>query len=231
VLNLHDTEGKKNKKIKSRKSKALKRYLRLLRQYRRLASIGIVRRKRTKYNVCKNPYSNIEDNLVKALHSIRKKSVQIYRKRHQTCPKSSSLSGDYIVPSEKRMTSTKIEDDFPNINIKYQLIGCTKPRHVNIDTNTFNMCQECSYAIELPESYLHRFHLHVTCDNNGDYSCMFSEGTCVKNIVEIPLIKRKTNNTLLLFDGNDEDYTTEMVSFTRSCSCEIVKGNLFSIFV
>jgi len=209
-------------------SKSLKRYLILLKQYRKLASIGIVRKKRTKYDVCKNPFTTVEHNLVKSLHTLRKYSVQLYKNRHQTCPL--LIKGGYN-SAIKRGTASNIKDDFPNLNIKYSFIGCSNSNDVNAATNTFSMCRECKYMIELPESYLHRFHLHVTCDNNGDYSCMFSEGTCVKNIVEIPLIKRKTMDPLLLFDGNNEDYSTEMVSFTRSCSCEIISGNLFSMFV
>ena len=68
--------------------------------------------------------------------------------------------------------------------------------------------------------YLRRFHTHVLCHKgDNDFSCLMGEGTCVQNVVQRELAKRKANSAT--------ESETEFIQFTTSCSCEIIQNSVF----
>jgi len=72
-------------------------------------------------------------------------------------------------------------------------------------------------------SYYPRAHRHVTCHNFGDYSCFSGSGVCVMNNVDAPI----------LFDKNQvgqsrlAEWEETLIQFTKSCSCQIIKDDVF----
>lgn len=171
----------------------------------------VIFRRRSAYPVCKRPYSTYEMSLVKKLVKLRKKGLDLYRKNHQKC----------AVSRDKR----DIQSEFAGINIVPTLQFCT-PRRTT-ESNTLTMCTECFYDILLPQRFYPRSHIHVTCHNNTDFSCFLGGGTCMKNTASIPL----------LYDTNEvgfdklSQWTPINLQFTKSCSCQIIKGSLFDPFV
>lgn len=72
--------------------------------------------------------------------------------------------------------------------------------------------------------YLKRHHVHVVC-HKGDrnVSCLVGEGTCVENVVQRELVKRKSHNS--------SEMETRFIQFTNSCSCEVIVNSVFENLV
>lgn len=74
--------------------------------------------------------------------------------------------------------------------------------------------------------YFPRYHLHFTCDENGDHSCFSGGGVCVMNKLTKTLKHDQHEH------GPDlNQWVNKPVEFTGSCSCQIINDDIFSDLV
>lgn len=72
--------------------------------------------------------------------------IQSCRNSNFAILKIADIKPFFVLEGGKR----SIEDDFPGLNVKYNLLGCTEKGKYDVKTNTRNMCRECVYGITLP---------------------------------------------------------------------------------
>ncbi|XP_057308479.1 uncharacterized protein LOC130646324 [Hydractinia symbiolongicarpus] len=171
--------------------------------------------KATQFKVCARPYSKEEEIKRNELKALIDKNRQSYIRNKQQCP-----------VSQKKRDLQDVQNQFSSIpGTQVTELFCNERRAVQ--SNTLNMCNECAYRITLPPSYFPRHHFHYTCDENGDHSCFFGEGTCIKN-VETKTLKHDLNEVGL---GNINQWVDRAVAFTGSCSCQIIQNSVFDALV
>jgi len=123
---------------------------------------------------------------------------------------------------------------FAGINVIVGLNPTCKERGSK-ELNTLRMCKECSYDITLPNEYMQRYHSYVTCDSGssnameGDYSCLYGEGTCLKREVIKPIVKLKPGKSWKKTKRDDLEVVN--ISFTIGCNCQVTEGSIFELFV
>lgn len=174
----------------------------------------VVFSKTTRYNVCARPYTQEEATKRDELKALIDKSKDRYINNHQQCP-----------ANGKKRELQAVQDEFAHIH-GTQVIPmlCTEKR--DMQSNTLNMCKECAYTIVLPSSYFPRYHLHFTCDENGDHSCFSGGGVCVMNKLTKTLKHDQHEH------GPDlNQWVNKPVEFTGSCSCQIINDDIFSDLV
>lgn len=179
--------------------------------------------KTTKYKVCRREYSNQEYSKVAQLKKAMDKDVGTFVKNKQVC--NANRKTRKMMATYKRDLAS-VQAQFASISgVQVTEMYCTAKG--NVESGTLNMCNKCAYRVTLPEPFYPRHHYHFTCDNSGDYSCLHGEGTCMGNVM----------TTTVKYDKQDvgwsnfPDWKGYPIAFTSSCSCQIIKGSLFGIFV
>ncbi|XP_057308495.1 uncharacterized protein LOC130646344 [Hydractinia symbiolongicarpus] len=172
----------------------------------------------TQYKVCGRQFTKEEEtkrNELKVL--IDRSNKATFIKNKQQCP---------VATFRKKRDLQDVQNQFSSIpGTQVIELFCNERRAVQ--NNTLSMCNECAYRIIFPPSYFPRYHFHYTCDENGDHSCFYGEGTCVKN-VETKTLKHDLNEVGF---ENLYQWADRAVAFTGSCSCQIIQNSLFDPFV
>ncbi|XP_066930367.1 uncharacterized protein [Clytia hemisphaerica] len=183
---------------------------------------------RTKWAVCPKSSTEEEWKLVNDLVDLKKVGLQDYLEQRQKCrnrfSNSASLQQTIEPEEEEEERISEIDDlqrNFPfGTVVKLRGDKCNSKGSLSAN-NTLTLCNHCEYDVTLPESYFPREHIHLTCHNKGDYSCLTGSGVCVMN----------NQPTMVLHDehnvGMDQlsRWRIDRITFTKSCSCQIIRGD------
>ncbi|XP_057307894.1 uncharacterized protein LOC130645806 [Hydractinia symbiolongicarpus] len=181
--------------------------------------------RKAKYNVCHRPYTKYELVLTRKLVRARKRGLRRYLRRHQKCKN----RGRNVNPAQITFGNVNpAQITFGNLphGTTYHLRYC-EPKGRKSVNNTLSMCHMCVYTITLSPKYLPRYHTYVTCHRNGDYSCLQGGGNCVMNTASTPVLYDAHEKGLKYIDY----WWTIHLPITKSCSCQIIKGDLMEMFL